>query len=69
MTNKEVISQLKGQLKPYSHVNMQNNKTMTAAYFSQMCTKIENEICHIRTTKKFFALFGYIGEWNNFEKV
>lgn len=68
MTNKEVIQELKGHVKPYTSVIMKNNRPMTAAYFSQMCTKIENEICHIRTAKKFFGLFGYFGDWNNFEK-
>ena len=68
MSNKDVISELKSKTKAYASVIMKNNKPMTASYFSQMCTKIESEITHIRTAKKFFGLFGYVGEWNNFER-
>ena len=68
MSNKEVIAELKGQLKIYTHVTMPNGKLMSPSYFSQMCSKIEVDLCHSKTIKKFFGKFGYVGEWNNFEK-
>ena len=61
MTNKEVVKQLKSTLKP--HVGI-----VSASYFSQTCSKIENDMCKPKTVKEFFAKFGYFGDWNNFDK-
>lgn len=60
MTNKEVIKQLRYELKPYIGI-------MKPSYFSQMCSKIENEMCKPKTVTKFFAQFGYFGSWDNYK--
>lgn len=61
MTNKEVIEEIRKGLKPYVGI-------MSPSQYSQMCAKIENDMCKPKTVKKFFEKFGYVGEWNNFEK-
>ena len=61
MSNKEVVKALKSTLKIYAGIT-------SAAYFSSTCAKIENDMCKPKTVKEFFAKFGYVGDWNNFEK-
>lgn len=61
MTNKEVIEDLRKKLKPYIGV-------MNPSHYSQMCAKIENDMCKPKTVDKFFNDFGYFGTWNYYEK-
>lgn len=62
MTNKEVIIELRSKLKPYVGI-------MSPSHFSQMCSKIQNEMCKPKTVDKFFILFGYIGTWNDYKSI
>jgi len=64
MTNIEVVKELKSRNKPYEHIEPR----MKQSFFSLMCAKIENEMCKPKTVSKFFAEFGYIGSWDNFNK-
>jgi hypothetical protein len=61
MTNKEVVSELKTQLKIYIGI-------CTQAQFSNMCTRITNDLSKPKTVNEFFNKFGYVGEWNNYQK-
>lgn len=61
MSNKEVVNALRKTLKIYAGI-------MSAQYFSATCAKIENDMCKVKTVNEFFAKFGYVGEWNNYQK-
>jgi len=69
MTNKEVIAELRSRLKPYVGVRTASGKSMTQAYFSQTTRQIDNGMCKPATVEKFFSLFGYAGQWNEFHKT
>lgn len=64
MTNKEVLIDLKSKNKPYNQIEPK----MQQSQFSLMCIKIENDLCKPITVIKFFGRFGYVGDWNNFER-
>lgn len=61
MTNLEVVTELRSLVKPYIGI-MEQNK------FSAYCIRIEKGRCKPITTQQFFILFGYYGDWNNYEK-
>lgn len=60
MTNLEVVTELKKEIKPYIG-------KMAQSTFSLTCLKIENNLSKPKTVDKFFNGFGYFGEWNNYE--
>jgi len=64
MSNTETVLALKSENKPYNQINPKMNQS----HFSLMCAKIENGLCKPKTVVSFFARFGYVGDWNNFEK-
>jgi len=41
---------------------------MRQSKFSRKLTDIENGLAKPITVIKFFGLFGYVGDWNNFER-
>lgn len=64
MNNVDVCAILRAQNKPYEQID----PTMKQSRFSLMIAKIENELCKPKTVKAFFDRFGYVGDWNNFER-
>lgn len=62
MINIEVVKELNKKVKTYIGIMKQSK-------FSTYCKRIENDMCKPKTVKKFFGLFGYVGEWNNYEKT
>lgn len=60
MQNKEVVSELRKLVKPYIGI-------MSPSHFSQMCTKIENDMCKPKTVDRFFNQFSYFGKWNEYD--
>ena len=63
MTNQEVVNELREAGKQaYSGV-------MEQARFSYMLGRIEDDRCKPKTIQAFFAMFGYTGKYDQFEKM
>jgi hypothetical protein len=62
MTNIEVVAYLLKTKKPYDEI-------MEQSKFSKYCRRIKQGKCKPKTVKDFFLIFGFKGDWNNYEKI
>lgn len=71
MTNIEVCQDLRQRNARESAENKIYTKLsppMTQSAFSRKVIEIEAGLSKVGTVEKFFSRFGYVGDWNNFEK-
>jgi hypothetical protein len=62
MTNIEVVECLLKTKKPYDEI-------MEQTKFHLYCRRIKLGKCKPKTVKEFFLIFGFVGDWNDYEKI